>query len=292
MPSWKQFVAPWERKKKDIVPQRVKKIIGDSYPQDWDLDRQLGFADVLMNNSKYPSYAFSWIFYMSYIQSKRPTLFCDNDRLAQTVYNSKLQIDLSVIRDQSPFVYDNEDLEFIDRNGNSSRSKKIDQYGAYSVCWPDNFKINGKSIHPIFIGCANDHIYIEKRNGFFERDYIRVDNQHDFNVLMNEENLSEFKLSVQMALKLSIIAIMTPDLVEEGLPEGMKSRDRKNSVSGYRENVTLPIVARDTPSAHFRNCHFRTLNHERYKRDTNGLPRVVFVNSSIVGRAKTVKEKI
>jgi hypothetical protein len=96
---------------------------------------------------------------------------------------------------------------------------------------------------------------------------------------------------MMMALQLSILAISCPNQVEEGLPDEMKVRDRKNVVAKDPISIDIPHEHRNTPSVHFRNCHFRTLSHERYKRDSSGLPRVVFVNSSIVGRAKTVKEK-
>jgi len=77
-----------------------------------------------------------------------------------------------------------------------------------------------------------------------------------------------------------------PDHVKEGAPKHIKVRHQHKIYSMKCITATYGVH----PVAHYRSGHFRTLRHERYRRDANGMARIVFVKAAMIGKAKTIKE--
>jgi hypothetical protein len=87
-----------------------------------------------------------------------------------------------------------------------------------------------------------------------------------------------------LSLGMRFLAYMSafPELVKPGLPENMKLRDKKMMPKNSRTIQMHPVI-RDSPAAHYRSHHFRTLADPRYRRDEQGNVRVVWVRPALVG---------
>jgi len=283
MPTWIQYKSEYEatNKEKHLVPKDWPKVVTNEW---------LGRMVKELVKAKRLNAARSLASFALYSSMGRPTLFCGSRALAECLENTKLEIDTEIILKRSPFIK---------RLDEPNVNLPFASFGVYSTSWPDTYEWEGENLKPVFISTMGDRISLFTRREFGEGCTISGKSLAE---LYNELEMvrSEFKYphtmldlkSMLMSLQLSMISILCPNQVVDDLPEGMKPRDRKNTSSRDHVSIDIPIEHRNSPLVHFRNCHFRTLNHERYKRGANGLPRVVFVNSSIVGRAKTVKEKV
>lgn len=89
--------------------------------------------------------------------------------------------------------------------------------------------------------------------------------------------------SLMLGLRLAAYVSAFPQYVRDGLPEDTKRRNVEPAMAGRSRTVVMHERLRASPESHLRNCHFRTLGHERFKRDAQGNVRVIFVRPTIVG---------
>lgn len=205
---------------------------------------------------------------------------------------------------------------------------------SFSFAFAENASINGTKLMPLMISYNTKKEYRETVNRIeprIETDFKYDDmisvygrqkgghyvyarhgcEQHVHDYLSPEmNNLDAFggdeasmqNLHVHLRLAYGLLVFMSvfPDMVRDGFPLDMKSREvrhLKNAGASEAAShiVTLPPRFRDSPIPHFRNGHFRTLRHSRYSRNSDGTCRVIYVNAMLVGKhnvkAHTVTEE-
>ena len=104
--------------------------------------------------------------------------------------------------------------------------------------------------------------------------------------LSDEERHLQYVL-LKIVCSLAVYMRAFPELLVDGFPSAVKPREIKDrnfkASTGMIRMLPKKAVEHGSPKVHYRRWHFRTLAHERYKRDEEGRPRIVFVSDCIVG---------
>lgn len=94
------------------------------------------------------------------------------------------------------------------------------------------------------------------------------------------------------ALAALVYAAAFPDYVCDGLPDNVKAP----ALSAPKLLTAAPEIlegaTRTSVSMHIRAGHFKTLQHERFKRNEDGTPKIIFVRQTVVAGKLTPKTAV
>lgn len=115
---------------------------------------------------------------------------------------------------------------------------------------------------------------------------------------MTQEDNYICNLHLNMSQRVLSYLAAFPESLREGFPRSMAegnsiaARIVATAKTRNARNISLPARFRNTPTPHFRHGHFRTLRDERFKRNVDGTPRVIYVNGMIVGKKNAKAETV
>lgn len=98
-------------------------------------------------------------------------------------------------------------------------------------------------------------------------------------------------LHLKLCMAATVYALAFPDCVIEGLPSGVKSDSTANRILKPAKEIMCGAT-RTSVSMHIRAGHFKTLQHERFKRNEDGTPKVIFVRQTVVAGKLTPKTAV
>lgn len=106
--------------------------------------------------------------------------------------------------------------------------------------------------------------------------------------LKNKE-YSQQRIYLKLCYSLCILLSNFEGCLRDGLPSG-RMIDLPKVFKAQTLSLPRKYAERIGPQTHWRECCFRSLKHERFKRNPDGSVRVVFVRSTIVGgKSENVK---
>lgn len=109
----------------------------------------------------------------------------------------------------------------------------------------------------------------------------------------SEKNRDEVSRLIRIGLAAEVYAQAFPEAVFDGPP-----RSSQNEVKHYKggsRHITFTKKIRAehcSPRTHWRRGHFRVLANERYKKNDDGSPRIIFVRDAIVGMQAEPKTEV
>lgn len=299
MPTWKQYKLSVETSKYDN--EEVRKGLDKKFPfkkrisiKDWGkLKYYLREKERSLDKKSLHLFLYGTTAEMYYIIYSRPILFCESVSLAEMLNNSNFEVNFNTLISSASI------LKF--KSHNKKREKHFYPVTCFSIAWPSELKIMGISAQPILVTFLENGIIVQLRRDFLCPcvTYINTQDLLDEFVLssneppktpdFNEFLFAGFKRLFGLSMKLVVYAISNN--FEEGVPEGMKARAIKNYKNQPLRTISVPEECKASPSIHWRKGHLRQLKSEFYKRDQFGLPRIIPVKGTTVGRAKTAITK-
>lgn len=174
-------------------------------------------------------------------------------------------------------------VDFVRNTRTDHTANVFGQVPIFSISWHPSEHFKKCQLPPVLIAPRDDRITIQWQ------DLARKGTETAF--IPKEVPLSEIKEMMSplgMYLAQTTLGVMTymqafPELVIPGLPSDIKLRCVKYFGKGRVSYLKLHDKIRSAPSAHLRCGHWRTLRHEKFKRNKNGSVRIVYVNPAIVG---------
>lgn len=291
--SWGQYKTPMVATKKE----RQELARHGQTPKELESENKLGFEKFLndldlqkfIEKSEHSEIGLQSleIFWGcgSWIASGKPTVFCESAILANMLIRSDI-VDFQTL------------IQFCENHSQEYEGTEIRGF-AYAVSYPDNMTINGFKARPQLIVYDKGKIVVHERRGYMDSKFYPIYSDTDWtntqpiidNVL-NEasEEVRKINAAFEVNAKLSVKLLyysLLEDKSIDGLPEEMKQRNRKHFKGCHNVVALQPKRTHNSPEIHWRNGHFRTLKDERYKRDKNGFPKIIFVKGTVVGKAKT-----
>lgn len=230
-----------------------------------------------------------------------PVLFCNDAHLGRVLDRSKVEFDLEHLSAGSTLRYLFEAYGFDTTHRHHNLFDPV--IFPLSVSWPSDLRFGDDRLAP-FLFCVIGNMVQSKSvvmfgpsnagfsanssaelDAFFERLSERASARN-----IEERGVWVLRKSVEMGLKLVMYSISQG--FERGFPDGMKARQERHvrNDGGTPMVASLPRGTHRSPEAHYRSAHFRMLRDERFKRDANGFPRMVWVKGSVVGKVGTAKE--
>lgn len=280
MPSWKVYRPTFdptskERRELDIEPfdiddDFVRNLINNvskEFVTNPQLRGELGVANVFIEGS--------W-----YFQGK-PVIFLESADLVRGLWETNYKIDFDSI---------------------------CLPMNVLSFSFPDDVEIEGMKLPPVIfhkMPTLDGGIRVSSvvRERFSYGQVTTICNQEHLERVMKYEDLAEIprtdfevqfnekdsKLhAVLFRLCIGICSYISafPGCLRKGLPEAINYRDSRILLAELNRvsPVTLGLHERfrQSPSAHFRAGHFRTLRDDKYKRNPDGTYRTVWVSEAYV----------
>lgn len=212
----------------------------------------------------------------------KPVVFIDTADLVRGLYETNYRIDFNSIRlpfDVVSFSFpDDVEIEgmklppvIFNRVATSSGATRItsiirEKFGAcsmVSVC-------NQEHLEHALEGRPDDTVPIKE----------------DYKISLTDKEARLHSIMFRLCVGLSTYMSVFPQSLRKGFPEAMRTRDsRIYKIDFDRVSpVTLGLHEqfRNSPSAHFRSGHFRTLVDDRYRRNPDGTYRTVWVSEAYV----------
>lgn len=111
---------------------------------------------------------------------------------------------------------------------------------------------------------------------------------------VNDQGRSRHALHVHTKLCLGacVYASAFPDYIRDGLPDLVKAPEIHKPRILRAAPEILEGATRTSVSMHIRAGHFKTLQHERFKRNEDGTPKVIFVRQTVVAGKLTPKTAV
>lgn len=155
----------------------------------------------------------------------------------------------------------------------------------FSVSWSPDYRFNGQPLSPCLIVVRPEYaLYfipnvINKGEKAECAGYLPYDSKE-----WKEKPTEVGEFYSELILRFLGYLQAFPTLAHVGFPDNLKARDMRQSEIKQAHHVSLHPKLQACPIAHWRSGHFRTLRAERYNRNPDGSPRVIYVNPMIVGK--------
>lgn len=108
----------------------------------------------------------------------------------------------------------------------------------------------------------------------------------------NERTQTISNVHKKICAAAAVYSYAFPDYIRDGLPDFVKAP----SINKPRILTAAPEIlegaTRTSVSMHIRAGHFKTLQHERFKRNDDGTPKVIFVRQTVVAGKLTPKTAV
>ena len=216
---------------------------------------------------------------LDYIDEGRPTLFCESIDVIRKAYNEPKRISIERMC-----------WDILELNEHNFNIKLM------SVSFPVGEKINGSLLMPVFLSFINDggklKIDARVRCSMFISNGATFDDNDSIEHLY--PSVAEgYERSVMESLKAAIYVYqysIDSGYCFDGVPAGMESvgndihSEKSLSISTGTRKEKLETLC------HSRRGHKRVLSGDRFKKNPDGTDKVIYINKTIVGRPKTVKE--
>lgn len=216
------------------------------------------------------------------------TVFINSPEIVNLVYNARYDVDI-----------DNLDVP----------------NGVTSFSFPDGIEIEGILLRPILLSIQNiNDSLANKRFSLWDKDEddfksVSVVHRQGFALpgissVGTQKNLVKslrgdfgdqdhhtstfYKVMTKVAVGLSIYMKAFPNALRDGFPIDMKDRDIRISTTNSPFILTLDKSIQtssgthSSPVMHWRKGHFKTLRHERFRRNPDGSYKIIYVHDAIV----------
>ena len=213
----------------------------------------------------------SWL-----LHKKSPCLFIENMELLRFLYESTYTEDtLQIAIEQNEFNW---------------------------FCFPSR-SLLGLNLRPCVFGKIHGkcicRIYLSNHNTY--ESLVNLESAASQFVLSKNNNTCDFddmntRAAVRLHLRLCLAAVVYslcfPDYIRDGLPYLVKAPDIRSPRILTAAPEILEGATRTSVSMHIRAGHFRCLRDERYKRNEDGTPKIVFVRQTVVAGKLTPKTAV
>lgn len=238
------------------------------------------FADLLISAGKSPHETEPYTAEASLLYKDSPCLFIESKELCSFLHESTYSegIFKTAVKD-----FDYKFLCFPRMNiaGKDTRSCAFGRFGGVKS------EIRDPDI--ALFTCALPNGIDARSWPVHEFDNYLIDKPSD-NPRFSEDDLAHFMLRLCMAAVVYSVAF--PDYIRDGLPVDVKAPEISKPRILRAAPEILEGATRTSVSMHIRAGHFKTLRHERFRRDEEGKPRIICVRQTVVAGKLTPKTAV
>jgi hypothetical protein len=240
-----------------------------------------------------------------------PIIFVENTHLANMIYNAKFDIDTKSIASPRPNF-----ICFSFPVGTEIEGYKIKSCLFGKIKYKDHFDFVSKTLENILgehmmdglaeeiskdpgeeifflmsdngYGISTIFVPADKACEFLNKDLDDfLGNNKDLSMdeqdgQVTDDRISEQKAYLRLCLGICVYIKAFPENLIKGIPENSETIGINSA--RYNRTIMLDHEFRSSPVAHWRKWHFRTLRHEKFKRNQDGSEKIIFVRDAIVGK--------
>lgn len=221
-----------------------------------------------------------------------PTLFLESEDLANLLYECEIP---DLLEDVTLPISSFPMVAIAVRNNTIIEDTQLKPF--LMGRFPDD--VTESELESVF-DSSKDNFMVLSREGLWGSDHVfsRTQQSYEENVRSigrdkEKIGISQIDIQFKIALSIGLYASSFPELIKDGAPmERSISKQQKKESRSMKKMATLnldPRVANSPVSPHYRRGHYRILHDERYKRNSDGSKRIVFVSGSQVRGKSPVK---
>lgn len=237
----------------------------------------------------------------------------EHDKVQSTILAS-IVVERQLLEDKTPclFISSRELANFLHQS-HYSQDLQMSAIKSVPLRWFvfPTMQIDGYDLRPVAFGkvrfydqFAGNAVYISMPNGLVASRYFQdamceqalhsnlskevVASRADNPMLL----VAVSRMMTRLCLAACVYETAFPDYIVDGLPEYISSP----SIHKPKKLIAAPEIlegaTRTSVSMHIRAGHFKTLQHERFKRNEDGTPKIIFVRQTVVAGKLTPKTAV